>query len=776
MRQEPERDNFPLESADLTVAAPGDAAALRSHLRDLVALFALPAMWSGWDAARVVEALLDVLSSMLRLDLAYIRATDQAGSRSLEAARVEGRPDLGSHPREIAGLFVRWLTEGKRRPTFTLPHPSTGELLHATQIALSLEGYSGVVFVASRRSGFPTSRELFLLQSAVTQAEIALHNAVLMTALHQSLQREQAARADAEAATRAKDELNEELELRVVERTRQLRNSEERWRAVFENSAVGIALGDLGGRFLAANSAYQRMLGYSEEELRALSFIDITHEDDREDNWRLFTGLLKEQEQYFVLEKRYRRKDGNLIWVNIHVSLVPGTVSIDRFSLALVEDITERKRAEEALGRLNRTLQTLYQCNQALVHATEEYELLQSVCRILVEVGGLRMAWVGYREVDAKKTVRPVARAGYEDGYLERVSITWADTERGQGPAGTAIRTVRACWTKNIQTDPSMAPWRAEALKRGYASSISLPLISGGAAFGALTLYADEPNTFNERTLEQFTELANNLAYGVMALRTRDERRKAEEALQAMRAELAHVTRVTTMGELAASLAHELNQPLAAVVTNGGACLRWLGRDPPNLDEAAEAVRRIMRDATRASDVIAHTRALLKKSGGEKIPLDIRELIREVLVLVHQEVRRHRVLLQEFLAEDLPPVLGARVQLQQVALNLIMNGVEAMADVADESRELVIRAQRHEFDDGPGVLVAVRDAGIGLAEENLHLLFEAFYTTKSHGLGMGLSISRSIIEAHGGRLWATPNAGHGATFQFVLPALGHPVS
>jgi PAS domain S-box-containing protein len=198
----------------------------------------------------------------------------------------------------------------------------------------------------------------------------------------------------------------------------------------------------------------------------------------------------------------------------------------------------ERKRAEEKLARLNRTLRTLYQCNQALVHATEEYELLRSVCRILVEVGRLRMAWVGYREFDQEKTVRPVAQAGYEDGYLERISITWADTERGRGPTGTAIRTGSASWNSDILTDPNMVPWRPEALKRRYASSMALPLMCHSEAFGALSLYAEEPDAFDESTVEQYTDLTNNLAYGVAALRTLEERKRAESEIRQLNASL----------------------------------------------------------------------------------------------------------------------------------------------------------------------------------------------------------------------------------------------
>jgi PAS domain S-box-containing protein len=206
----------------------------------------------------------------------------------------------------------------------------------------------------------------------------------------------------------------------------------------------------------------------------------------------------------------------------------------------------ERKRAEQTLAQLNRTLQTLYRCNQALVRATEEYDLLQSVCRILVEAGGLRMAWVGYRELNEAKTVRPVARAGYEDGYLEQVNITWADTERGWGPMGTAIRTGTLSYNRDIPTDPRMAPWRAEALKRGYASSVALPLTCNGEAFGALALYAEGPDAFNETTIGHYTDLANNLAFGVMTLRMREERMRVAAALRASEQRLQDIVDNTT--------------------------------------------------------------------------------------------------------------------------------------------------------------------------------------------------------------------------------------
>jgi C4-dicarboxylate-specific signal transduction histidine kinase len=251
------------------------------------------------------------------------------------------------------------------------------------------------------------------------------------------------------------------------------------------------------------------------------------------------------------------------------------------------------------------------------------------------------------------------------------------------------------------------------------------------------------------------------------------DRKRAEERLRASeqrfvdaQMELAHVTRITTLGELAASIAHEVNQPLAAVVANAGASLRWLRRATPDLDEACRSVEWIINDGNRASEVIRRVRALANKTEIEKVPLDVNEIIREVITLVQRELIGHRVSLQMELAPALPPVLGDRVQLQQVIINLVMNGAEAMQSVTDRPRELVIRSCQ---DDTRQVLVGVTDCGVGISAGNADRLFDAFFTTKSGGMGMGLSICRSIMEAHDGRLWATANAPRGATFQFTLP-------
>jgi PAS domain S-box-containing protein len=248
--------------------------------------------------------------------------------------------------------------------------------------------------------------------------------------------------------------------------------------------------------------------------------------------------------------------------------------------------------------------------------------------------------------------------------------------------------------------------------------------------------------------------------------RAEAEARENDRRYRDMQMALAHAQRVATMGQLTASVAHEVNQPLAAVVANAEACLRWLDRGTPDLDGVRRSVEWIIHDGNRASEVIRRIRALANKTDIEKAPLDINDVIREVVALVHRELTSLQVSLRMELAPALPMILGDRVQLQQVIINLVMNGIEAMRSITDRPRELVILSRQDETQQ---VLVSVTDCGVGISAENADRLFNPFFTTKSGGMGMGLSICRSIMEAHDGRLWAAANVPHGATFQFTLP-------
>jgi signal transduction histidine kinase len=245
------------------------------------------------------------------------------------------------------------------------------------------------------------------------------------------------------------------------------------------------------------------------------------------------------------------------------------------------------------------------------------------------------------------------------------------------------------------------------------------------------------------------------------------ERRRAGEERERLRqaqADLAHIHRVTTMGELTASLAHEIKQPIAAAVTDAKTCLRWLARDQPDVAEAREAVSRIIKDVTRASEIISRIGLLFKKETSQRELLDVNEVIQEMMTLLRSEASRYSIAIHGELANDLPKTMADRVQLQQVLMNLILNGIEAMKDVSPAG-ELTIRSRP---EDGQ-LLISVCDTGEGLPPEQADQIFNAFFTTKPQGTGMGLTISRSIVESHGGRLWATAHSGRGATFQFTLP-------
>src|SRR6266849_390227 len=242
------------------------------------------------------------------------------------------------------------------------------------------------------------------------------------------------------------------------------------------------------------------------------------------------------------------------------------------------------------------------------------------------------------------------------------------------------------------------------------------------------------------------------------------ERKRAEEASRQAQADLARVSRVTTMGEMTASLAHEVNQPIGAAVTNANTCIRWLARDTPNVEEARAAAMRSAKDGMRAAEIVSRIRLLFKKGSPERELVDINEVIREMIVLLHSEATRYSISVRTELAAVLLPVLGDRVQLQQVLMNLMLNGMDAMKDV-DGTRELAIKSQQAENEE---VVVTVSDTGVGLPAEQADRIFQAFFTTKPHGTGMGLSISRSIVESHGGSLWAADNSPRGASFYFTL--------
>ncbi len=312
-----------------------------------------------------------------------------------------------------------------------------------------------------------------------------------------------------------------------------------------------------------------------------------------------------------------------------------------------------------------------------------------------------------------------------------------------------------------VEKDYLKIPAVADLVKLGgIRTMLIVPMLSNETVIGAITVSRTRVLPFTEKEIEMVTDFA---AQATIAL----EATRRERQLRELQTALAHVHRVTTMGQLAASIAHELKQPLAAIMINGNTSLRWLAKDPPELDEVRQSVELMIKDGNRAAAVIDRIHGLVKKSAPRTDKVDINDAIREVISLIYREATKDSVVIKTQLKKNLARIRGDRVQLQQVILNLILNAIEAMNNVSQGSRELDISTTKET--NSEHVMVAVRDTGPGLKPENLNRIFEPFYTTKSDGMGMGLSICRGIIEEHGGRLWATGKDGLGAVFQFTIP-------
>ncbi len=572
-----------------------------------------------------------------------------------------------------------YLQEKRVRSVLCLPLLKQAELIGLLYLENNLASH---VFTPAR---------IALLELLAAQAAISLENARLYT----DLLRENRDRQMAEEAMRA---------------------SEARWRSLFENVPVGVALLGSHGRYVEANPAFCTMTGYSEAELQQFSPADITHEDDRAATEALLAARATGMPYEPRVEKRYRRKDGGIIWVELSAFVAPIGAGAPLYAGAVV-DITERKRAETALRR------------------SETY---------LAEAQRL-------------------SRTGSFGWNVSSGVIFWSEESfdifgYDKAPSATIAMVLQRVHPDDLALAHRMIE-HASSTGSNFDFEHRLLMPDGAVRY---------VHVVGRAVRDQEGEL--EFIGSVMDVTAA---KRGEESLHKAQADLAHATRVTTLGELAASIAHEINQPLAAVATSGNACLRWLTRDPPDLNAARQAVARIVQDAHRAGDVIHSLRTLAVKSGPQLTELDVNGAIQEVLVLTRGDLHRHGVALHTDLFADLRPVMGDKVQLQQVLLNLITNAVDAMAEVTDRAKMLLITAHPAQPD---GVLVSVEDTGTGFDPATADQIFAPFYTTKSSGMGMGLSICKTIIEGRGGQLWAKPNQPHGAIFQFRLPGAGRKVS
>jgi PAS domain S-box-containing protein len=693
---------------------------------------------------------------------------------------------------------------------------------HRTTLAMPLlrEGTPVGIILVRRREIRPFSdHQIALIETFADRAVLAIENVRLF-------------------------EAEKQRRLALAHANRGLAEREAKIRRLVDANIIGIFIWDFEGRVLEANDEFLRMVSYDREDLVAggIRWTDLTPPDWRDRN----NARIEQQKssgRFESFEKEYTRKDGSRVPV-----LIGGTTIEEggNQGVAFVLDLTERKRAEQALMRSEAYLaetqklthtgswawdacsqKTLY-CSEEMfrifgldpqehlptrknfrqrVHPADRNRVDERFARVVNEKVD---SFDEYRVVLPDGTVKHVNSSGHpvldENGeFIEFVGTATDVTERKR--AEKALRESEFKLREIIETIPSML-WSTAA--DGEPTHVNQRILDyGGMRFeDFLNLGWKEflhPEDFPETARAFYQAIQTGEPYqAVHRLRRADgqyrwhharaeplrdkeqriiqwyglsvdidERKRAEERLRSSESclaeaqlELAHVNRVATMGQLTASITHEVSQPITAAVTYALAARRFLGAEPPNLHEADDALSLIVKEGIRAGEVAGRVRALIKKAPARKDAVEINDAILEVIALTRTEAANNSVSVRTQLAEGLPRVQGDRVQLQQVLLNLIINAIEAMRDMGEKERELFISSR----DEPDGVSVEVRDSGPGFAPAALERVFEAFYTTKPGGLGLGLSICRSIIEAHNGRLWASPNAPRGAVFHFTAPA------
>jgi two-component system sensor kinase FixL len=499
-----------------------------------------------------------------------------------------------------------------------------------------------------------------------------------------------------------------------------LRETAARLRTLTETAVDGVILIDARGVVLMFNSACEKLFGYSVEEVIGENVKMLMPQPYRHEHDRYITNYRDTRDPKIIGSGREvigLRKDGSTFPMDLSV----GEARQDGGSIfvGIIRDITERKMAEQALRETAARLRTLTETavdGAILIDARGVVLIFNPACE--------KMFGYSADEVIGEnvKMLMPQPYQHEHDRYITNYRET---------------------------CDPKIIGSGREVIgRRKDGSTFPMDLSVGEARQDGESIF-------------------------VGIIRDLTSRKRTEAELEQARAELVRVARVLTLGELTAAIAHEVNQPLTGLVSSGNACLRWLAGDVPNLKAARESLERMISAGSRAGEVIRRIRALVGKAPPLRDRLNINDAITEVIALIRGEIQRNRISLRTKLSTDVPLVLGDRIQLQQVILNLVLNATEAMSDVTPQPRELSISSAK----DGPnGALVSVRDSGSGLEGTALDRLFEAFYTTKAHGMGIGLAVSRTIIQAHGGRLWAMPNVPQGAIFQFTLPADGEEVS
>jgi PAS domain S-box-containing protein len=516
------------------------------------------------------------------------------------------------------------------------------------------------------------------------------------------------------------------------------------------------ALADGSAEF--ANRAWHEYTGRSSPERTDKSWQTAIHSDDLP---RLIQEWPVAAAHMFDTEARVRRADGEYQWFAIRKVLAVSRDQVGKPSLrALVacEDIQERKQAQTRFEQNEQRWRTAFRLLVVGTAATTGSDFFHSLVQHMAKALRARYAFV--TTCDDQKHARTLA-FWKGDGFGENFNFDIVDTPCERVLHGEVCH-YRQALQGLFPRDKLLADWQAE-------SYLGVPMLDrSNRVIGHLAILDDKPMEADSRAIDLLKIFASRAAAELNRQKAEDELQAALQERERMREELAHLAhlnRVTTMGELAASLAHEIKQPISAAMTDARTCSRWLTRDRPDLGEAQAAASRVVKDVARASEIIGRVRSMFKKDSLQREEVDINELIQEMIALLRGEASRHSISIHSDLSLELPPIMADRVQLQQVLMNLMLNSIEAMKSMNTPGK-LTIKSWQ---DDSGQLLISVMDTGVGVLAEKMDQIFNPFFTSKSEGTGMGLPISRSIIESHGGRLWAVSNPESGSIFNFTLP-------
>ncbi|MBF0428062.1 MAG: PAS domain S-box protein [Magnetococcales bacterium] len=699
---------------------------------------------------------------------------------------------LNKHRPEINSGFSKWLSSqllGEDN-SFTIPLNFNGQ--PAGKLSISVDPYTAANdFIL--RAGFTLLGSLLQAILLATILTVAFHRILTRPIL---LLGRQLAQIDPSAPTLhpitvPTDNQNDELgllaslinqTLEAFESTLHIHKKMEielkRTQFSVDHAADMICWIEPSGRFIYVNEAMCKAVGYSKDELLGMSGFDI-HANFTMEQWKDHWNDLK-TEPTKSIETFVKTKNGTILPLEVHSTLL--NIDGQEIHCNFARDIRLRKTAEIAIKRANKILLTLSHGNEAMIKTTSEAELLERICQLIVQDGDYRMVWVGFATFDAQKRIIPIAQHGFDDGYLNTMIITWDDTPTGCGPSGTAFKTRQPAISRVIQTDPKFTPWRQEATRRGFASSLALPLPNGDQLpLGTLNIYSGYPDAFDKEEIQLLENLANNLAFGILKFREAEERRRAQKAIL-------RNARLASLGVLSASMAHEINNPnnaiqfniplLATIWEDALPILQqvhkqsgpfYLGDMP--MTEVIEVVPQLLNGIRTSSQkiqtIIGGLKHMARQDKGNLTQkINIHEPIQSALMILQNQIREstdHCILVPASLPLS---VRGNAQQLEQAFINIIQNALHSLSN-----RQQGIHISTSINKEKSHVEIQFRDQGCGIAPEHIEKLTNPFFSTKteSGGMGLGLSITKTILENHAGELLFVSELMHGTTVTVRLP-------